>query len=310
VNPLRLFGFSLTLILTSTAVAQAPLSTPGFHHIHLNSTNPEGAIAFYAHQFPSATRVTFAGLPALKTGDLYLLFDKVQAPPAAEPQTAFWHFGWQVMDIRQRLALFRQRPEVHIVPLYIAGEGGAIVETEMAETKPGSQPPDGFAFIAGPDGGVIEIQGNLPVERINHLHLFQHDPFCAELWYHQHLNAPSKSQYTEATCAMPRPTEPSWPAFDRRGMLRQPAGVTFDDVAVTWHVQQNETPLAPTRGHLIDHFALTVANLDAWTAKLHREGVKFLTKPYKLGTLRAVMIEGPGLEAIELVESPKSDHRL
>ncbi len=95
-NPLRLFGFSLTLILTSTAVAQAPLSTPGFHHIHLNSTNPEGAIAFYAHQFPSATRVTFAGLPALKTGDLYLLFNKVQAPPgrrATNRVLALWLAG-------------------------------------------------------------------------------------------------------------------------------------------------------------------------------------------------------------------------
>jgi 4-hydroxyphenylpyruvate dioxygenase-like putative hemolysin len=85
-------------------------------------------------------------------------------------------------------------------------------------------------------------------------------------------------------------------------MLRQPASVTFSDVAVTWHVQQNEIPLAPSRGHVMDHFALSVADLDAWIAKLHHEGVKFLTKPYHLGDTRAVMIEGPSREAIELVE--------
>ena len=29
------------------------LATPGFHHIHLNSVDPEAAIGFYTKQFPS-----------------------------------------------------------------------------------------------------------------------------------------------------------------------------------------------------------------------------------------------------------------
>ena len=37
-------------------------------------------------------------------------------------------------------------------------------------------------------------------------------------------------------------------------------------------------------------------------AKLQKEGVKFLGKPYKLGESRAVLIQGPSREAIELVE--------
>ena len=85
-------------------------------------------------------------------------------------------------------------------------------------------------------------------------------------------------------------------------MLRQPAGVTYDEVAVTWHVQQNDTPLVSSLGHLMDHFALSVKDLNAWTRKLQSENVKFLRKEYKLGDLRAVMIEGPSKEAIELVE--------
>jgi hypothetical protein len=35
---------------------------------------------------------------------------------------------------------------------------------------------------------------------------------------------------------------------------------------------------------------------------LRAEGVKLLQEPYRLGDTRAVMIEGPSLEAIELVE--------
>ncbi len=84
-------------------------------------------------------------------------------------------------------------------------------------------------------------------------------------------------------------------------MLRQPAGVIFGDVALTWHVQQDDRPLVSSRGHVADHIGLSVVNLDAWIAKLRREGVKFL-EPYLLGDTRAVMIEGPSREAIELVE--------
>ena len=45
-----------------------------------------------------------------------------------------------------------------------------------------------------------------------------------------------------------------------------------------------------------------MTDLDAWVAKLHDEGVRFIAEPYPLGETRAAMIEGPSLEAIELVE--------
>jgi hypothetical protein len=80
-----------------------------------------------------------------------------------------------------------------------------------------------------------------------------------------------------------------------------PGGVTFSDVALSFHIQQDDRPLAPTRGQLYDHIGLSVTDLDAWMAKLRAEHVKFLTKIYKLGDTRAVMIEGPSREALELV---------
>ena len=52
----------------------------------------------------------------------------------------------------------------------------------------------------------------------------------------------------------------------------------------------------------VDHVGLSVSNLDYWVAKLRAGGVKFLEQPYKLGDARAVMVEGPSREAIELVE--------
>jgi hypothetical protein len=53
---------------------------------------------------------------------------------------------------------------------------------------------------------------------------------------------------------------------------------------------------------LQDHIALKVADLDAWADKLESEGVTFLEPIYPLGPTRALMIEGPSREAIELVE--------
>jgi catechol 2,3-dioxygenase-like lactoylglutathione lyase family enzyme len=316
----------IAALLAPQGQAQTALPAPGFHHIHLNSVDPDAAIAFYTRQFPSTMKSSFAGLPALKAGKVFVLFTKVSAAPPTQPQTAMWHFGWRVLDVHKSLALFQQRKEVHLVPMFTTDEGGSVfvssdtwpgygdtfgrTKAQIADAKAkGMQPTHGagFGFIEAPDGALIEFNGNDTVEHLNHVHLFEQDPFCARLWYEQHLSGKPTSTagpapLTAANCKVPRP-ERSWVSLERGGMLRQLAGVTFDDIQVIWHVQQHdETPLAPSRGHVMDHFALSVANLDAWMAKLRHEGVKFLTKPYGLGDTRAVMIEGPSREAIELVE--------
>ncbi len=57
-----------------------------------------------------------------------------------------------------------------------------------------------------------------------------------------------------------------------------------------------------TRGHLVDHIALSVTDLDLWLAKLRREGVAIAEPPSTRGDTRTLMIEGPSRELIELVE--------
>lgn len=303
------------------------LPAPGFHHLHLNSVDPDAAIDFYTKQFPSTSKATLAGFPALKTGKVYVLFTKVSAPPATEPQTAIWHFGWHVVDARKNLAAYQQRKEVHLLPLYTTDEGGfvyissdtwpgtggilGLTKPQIADAKARGVEPlggGGFAYLAGPDGAIIEYQGNMPVERFNHVHMYQEDPYCAQIWYQKHLNATvpplaaGQTPHTEASCKVAR-GEPSWPGLEKEGTTRVPSsGVTFDDVALMWYERQGSSELVGTRGHLADHIALSVTNLNAWMAKLRGEGVKFLEQPYKFGDTRAVMIEGPSREAIELVE--------
>jgi hypothetical protein len=170
----------------------------------------------------------------------------------------------------------------------------------------------GFAYIRGPDDALVEVQGDMPAERFNHVHMYQEDPFCAQLWYQKHFGAPAspprpgapiEAPHTEANCRVPRGPDRTWPALEVEGAYRTPsAGVLFGDVAMNWYMRQGVTPLVGTRGHLMDHVALSVTNLDAWVAKLGGEGVRLLGSPYALGEARAVLVEGPSREAIELVE--------
>jgi hypothetical protein len=307
------------------------LRAPGFHHLHLNSVDPDAAIDFYVRQFPTTAKASWGGLPALASpNNVLVLFTKVATAPATSPPTAIWHFGWHVTDTRASLESYKGRRDVTLVPLYTGDDSGSVfvssdtwpgtggvlglTKAQIAEAKAkGAQPTrtGGFAYMQGPDHALVEYAGNHPAERLNHVHLFQEDPFCALLWYQTHLNAPvlrgraSGEPLTEATCKMPRGPDRTFPALDRGGMFRTPsAAVVFGDVAMPWYMRQGDRPLVSTRGHVYDHIALGVADLDGWVAKLRSEHVTFLEEPYPLGDTRAVMIEGPSREALELVEIP------
>jgi catechol 2,3-dioxygenase-like lactoylglutathione lyase family enzyme len=305
------------------------LPAPGFHHLHLNSVDPDAAVDFYTRRFPTTAKARWGGLPALASpNNVLVLFTRVATAPASSPQTAIWHFGWHVTDTRQTLESYKGRPDVTLVPLYTGDEGGSVfissdtwpgtggvlgrTKAQIADAKATSVQPTrtgGFGYVQGPDHALVEYVGNHRAERFNHVHLYQDDPFCAQVWYQKHLNAPvfagrtSRTPLTEADCKVARGPDRTFPALDPDGMFRTPsAAVVFGDVALPWYMRQGDRPLASTRGHVCDHIALSVADLDAWVAKLRSEGVTFLEEPYTLADTRAAMIEGPSREALELVE--------
>jgi hypothetical protein len=308
------------------------LDTPKFHHLHLNSVDPDRAIGFYTRQFPSTSRTTWGGLPALASHrDVLILFTRVAAPPPTPPEaadTAIWHFGWHVPDPRERRDTYQSRGDVRLLPLY-TGEDDATVlvssdtwpgaagtlgrtKAEIAEAKASGLQPrrtGGFAYLQGPDAAIVEYAGNYPGERFNHVHMWQDEPLIAQRWYQQHLQATllpagaALEAQANDTGHVARGADRSFPSLAPEGMYRSPSGgVAFDDIWLPWYMRQGDAPLAPTRGQLYDHFALGVSDLDAWIAKLKSEEVAFLEEEYALGDTRAVMIDGPSHEAIELLE--------
>jgi hypothetical protein len=150
----------------------------------------------------------------------------------------------------------------------------------------------------------------MPAERFNHVHMYHDQPFCAQLWYQSHLNInvpaarAGTAVRTDANCRVERGPDKTLPALDWDGMYRTPSvtSTAFGDVSLFWYMNQSETPARPTRGHLMDHYAISVGDLDAWLAKLKAENVTFLEQPYRIGAMRAFMIEGPSKEAIEIIE--------
>lgn len=303
------------------------LPTPRFHHLHLNSVDPDAAIGFYTRQFPSTSAGRWGGIAALRSpNDVMILFDRVDAPPATTPPSAIWHFGWHVPDVRGNIEAFKARPDVSLCPLYTGdGDDFVLINSDSWPAPKGAAPGltraqidaakaagvkpaggGGFAYMDGPDGALVEYVGDHPAERFDHVHLWQEDPFAALDWYMTHLNAPVRAGFTmpsAAERAAGRGADRSWPALNKEGMFRDPrAGVVFGDIVLTWYANQWDAPLVPSRGQLQDHIAFAVPDLDAWQSKLRSESVKFLSDIYPLGGTRAFMIEGPSREALEIVE--------
>ena len=324
----------LTLMLAVSPVthgpvlAQAPaaLAPMHVHHVHLNSTNPKAAAEYYPKPFAiSATKTTFNGYEAVKSGNVYLLFTKVDATPQNEltgPQTAVWHFGWNTPDSRKYNERFRAMG-LEIAQMWDAADGTLvdmssdtlpglptqeqILEMRAKGTKPTRE--GGFGYLRGPDGAMIENAQAGQVERFNHVHMYHEHPLCAMQWYVTHLGATIPQGRVGAPAAPPtgdckQPyAPPTWPSFFKfPGFVRDPSGaVFFDDISISIRPWPGGG-LVSTRGHIVDHWALSVADLGPTVARLKSEGVRFLEEIHPWGNTRAAMIEGPDRVAIELVE--------
>ena len=304
-----------------------------FHHIHLNSTNPKAAAAYYPKPFAlSATAATLNGFEAVKTGNVYVLFTKVAATPQNEltgPQTSVWHFGWNTPDSRKYDENFRKMG-LTIAQMWDAADGELvdlssdvlpapagvpgfptqeqILEAREKGLKPSRQ--GGFGYLRGPDGAMIENAQAGTTERFNHVHMYHEHPRCAMEWYVTHLGAKMPAGRGGAAapaepaddCHTKTYAPPTWPSFAKTGFVRDPAGgVNFDDISISIRPWPGGG-LVSTRGKIYDHWALSTANLDATVARLKSENVRFLEEIHPWGGSRAAMIEGPDRIAIELVE--------
>ena len=323
---------ALTVLAGVSMTAFAPAEAQGppaavealhFHHVHLNSVDPRVASEYYAKAFAlSATRTTYNGFEAVRTGNVYVLFTQVDKPPQNEltgPQTSVWHFGWNTPNSRLYDEKFRAMG-LQIAQMWDAADGqlvdmssdalpGLPTQEQILEMrKKGAQPTreGGFGYLRGPDGALIENAQAGTVERFNHVHMYHEHPLCAMQWYSMHLGARmpqgSSANSPAGDCHTTSYAPPTWPSFAKTGFVREPSGsVNFDDISILIRPWPGGG-LVSTRGKLVDHWALSTADLKATVARLKSEGVAFLEDIHPWGTRAAAMIEGPDRIAIELVQ--------
>ena len=302
----------------------SPTATVRLHHVHVNAVNPEASVAYYRKLHPDVTEaVTFNGAPGIKTGNMYLLFNKVNAAPKTEstaPQTAVSHYGWSTTDPRKfheglaakglKTAQMWDAADGELVDMSSDVLPGGPTQEQIIELRAkGTQPTrqGGYGYVRDPDGAVVEYSGGgaNPVERFNHIHMFHEHPWCAAHWYVTNLGAKfpeGRTDIPSASDCQQRYGPPTYPAFTKSGSSKQPsANAFFGDISISvWPWPGGG--LASTRGYVVDHWAVSVADLDAMVARLRGAGVRFLEDIHPWGTTRAAMIEGPDRVAIELVE--------
>ena len=277
--PLRLLVF----VLASSAFAETH-----FHHVHLNSTDPQAAIEFYTTHL-AGDKAKFDGADAVWTQASWLLFNKVKQPPLHEVISPLFHIGWGAEDMK---AEFLRQIQLGTTFQTVLTDG---VELFGA----GQRDRNFFMYLDGPDHVTIEVQSAMH-HNFMHVHLLSDDPMAAAAWFEKHFAIPVRTKV---------PTERAF-----RGIPTAPmASVQLDAVSILWfptaHAKalyggewKGRTQYATNRGRVIDHFAISVDNLDETVTRLKTEGVNVLGAPKKVNGLRSVFVKGPdGLE-FEVVE--------
>ena len=267
--------------LSAAIRAQQAITTANvFHHVHLNSTDPAAACAFYTRSFEVTKQTTLVGWDAVQSEDVYLLFNKVNAAPTAALTSPLWHFGWGSTNVETDYQTHLANGVTFQMPVTRLGSGLL------------------FTYLKAPDGALVEI--NTAASRaFTHTHLFSAAPLCAAEWYVKHLGASSRSPARE-TCEVPfaAPSEPL-------GVIRAPAAtVRFGSVSLIIYPQQKPEKLVSPRGHVLDHIGLRVPNLAVTLTSLRQAGVKVLQDVHLFGKSKslAAFIEGPDANVIELIE--------
>lgn len=278
---LAVLGLGFFLIAQDAAAPPAPLAH--WHHIHLNSTDPPKALDFYPAKF-AAERAKFMGeRDAVWTQKSWLFVNKVDAPPPSAIESAIWHFGWGAEDMK---ATYQKQLDM-----------GTKFDTPITDMSPTFF----FAYVAGPDGALIELN-TANHHNFGHLHLLSEDPVAAGEWYNKLFGATTRGMQKEKRLFREHPIAPS------SSLMMDNVNIIIFPVEYARYVWPDHwkpgVKFAPTRGRVVDHIGFSVDNLTETLDRLKKNGVKVTDEMRTVmnGKLKIAFIEGPDGIRIELVE--------
>ncbi len=259
-----------------------------FHHVMINSVNPEESIRFYARVF-GASPVKFRGVSdGLFTEKSFLLFNKVDQPPDGTLNTGIWHIGWGGVDVKNEYEWWKR----HNVPIH----------TPLSPL-PGVD--NYYMYIQGPDNELIEIN-TMGHHRFAHVHFFCDDVNAATDWYAQHLGIKPRRAHV---------SKPSGDMSTLAGIwmnVIQCDNVTMiffgkpdAEPAPPWWPDQPLKEIQPTRGRPIDRIAFSYRDVEPVFARMKAAGVEVIEpitdRPeYKM---KSFIVQAPDGVSVEIVQA-------
>lgn len=270
-------------LLCALGVAQQAPETH-FHHLHLNATDPAGAISFYTSKF-DCEKAQFAGADAVWAQKSWLLFNKVSSAPPWEITSGVWHFGWGAEDMK---ATYQKQLD-----------SGTRFFTPITELFPGFF----YAYVESPDRALIELN-TAQHHHFGHLHLLSADPVGTGEWYIKWFGATRRG--TAPVSREPRfrngfQIGPSMSLMmDNVNIIVYPIEYSRKQYADHW--KPGQTGIAPTEGRVVDHVAFSFENLPDAVERMRRDGVTVTGEIAVRQGVRSAFVDGPDRVRIELVE--------
>jgi catechol 2,3-dioxygenase-like lactoylglutathione lyase family enzyme len=268
-----------------TAISLCAQQTPQFHfhHIHLNSTDPAAAIAFYTSKL-DCEKENYGADEAIRAENSWILFTKVTQPPPSDIVSAIWHFGWGAEDMK---SVYQKQLD-----------SGTKFNTPITDISDLAGRPPGsffFAYIDGPDHALIEIN-TASHHHFGHLHLLSEDPVAAAEWYKKHFGfAGSVTRESRLYRGVHVSPAASF-MIDGVSVIIFPVEYARDAMPGLW---RNRKSFEPTAGRVVDHIAFGVNNLPVFLDRLRRDGIEVTSTNTK-----SAFIEGPDKIRIELIQEP------
>jgi catechol 2,3-dioxygenase-like lactoylglutathione lyase family enzyme len=274
----------LAVFAMSARVLQVQgLSQAHFHHVHVNSTDPQKTLEFYEHIFGSQ-RIKFRNVAdGLFTSRGFILIDKVDRPPKDLETTAIRHIGWAGVDGPSEFAWWKAQGAQFHTPLTPLGQNW-------------------FFYVYGPDREIAEVFTGDKNHLFNHVHFSTDDVRATAAWFEKHLGM----QFPDSA-KQPRPTNPS----DRWGSAARLDGVSFVLIYKDHYYADSEKRLPAgrrlesTRGSPIDHIAFSYENIQPVFERMRAAGLSIVepvaSRP-GVG-LKSFFVQGPDNVLIEVVEA-------
>ncbi len=282
-----------------TQAQAAPVNEAHFHHLHLNTTDPQAAIDFYTSRFDSE-KAKFAGLvDGVWTQKSWILFSKVATAPVSDLTSSIWHFGWGAEKMKEEYERQLKLGTKFFTPITdISDIGGNVGAKDLFY----------YAYVESPDKALIELN-TANHHHFGHLHLFSEDPVSAAEWYVKHFGARGRIP-TSRTPRMYKGYQIGPSAslmLDNVNIIIFPAEYLKKDYPDRW---KDKVTLESTKGHVVDHIGFSFDNVTEAVEKLRKDGVKVTDEVRSLanGKIKFGFIEGPDKIRIEVIEGhPKKD---